>query len=109
MLMPLQVTFHGLDRSETLEGEVRRRALRLEDVCGSSIGCRVTVTLRESAHPSRNADYTVHLDVTLHGRELVAAAHHHNEDVNVALRDAFDAVKRQITDHARRSRNQSLM
>lgn len=108
MLMPLQVTFFGLDRSESLESEVRRRALKLEEVCGRTIDCRVSVTQRGPGQHARGVDYTVHLDVSVSGREFVAAAHHHNEDVHIALRDAFDAVKRQLTEPTRRSRSQSL-
>jgi cold shock CspA family protein len=52
--------------------------------------------------------YHVRIDLTVPGAELVASRephdNHAHEDVYVAIRDAFDAMRRQLEAHARRQR-----
>jgi ribosome-associated translation inhibitor RaiA len=48
----------------------------------------------------------VRIDVTVPGREIVIN-HDHDEDVYVALRDAFDAARRQLEDYARIRRGET--
>jgi cold shock CspA family protein len=57
--------------------------------------------LRKHHHQGRQ--FRVRIDLRVPGKELVANRDHH-EDVYVALRDAFDAVKRQLEDVAREMR-----
>jgi ribosome-associated translation inhibitor RaiA len=45
--------------------------------------------------------FDVHIDMTVPGSEIVVNRVA-NEDVYVAVRDAFDAAKRQLEDHARK-------
>ena len=46
------------------------------------------------------------MDVTVPGAELATTrepdAHHSHTDIYVAIRDAFDAMDRQLIEHARR-------
>jgi cold shock CspA family protein len=52
--------------------------------------------------------FHVRIDLRVPGRELVVnrdpTEHHAHEDVYVAIRDAFDAARRQLEDHAREMR-----
>ena len=43
------------------------------------------------------------IDIGVPGNEIVVN-HNHDEDVYVAMRDAFDAAKRQLEDYARKIR-----
>ncbi len=49
--------------------------------------------------------FHVRIDVTVPGAELVATSEpppqHFHEDVHIALRDAFERMKRELQDHAR--------
>lgn len=60
------------------------------------MGCRVLV---ESPHRHQNQgnQYNVRLDITVPGSEIVIKREE-NEDLYVAIRDAFDAAQRKVKD-----------
>ncbi len=102
MQIPIQITFHDVPRSDALEAHIRQKAEKLEEFHSRIISCRVTVEeLRKHHHQGRH--FRVLIDLRVPGKEIVANRDHH-EDVYVALRDAFDAVKRQLEEVAREMR-----
>lgn len=107
MQIPVQVTFRNMDPSPAVEARVRERAERLERFYDRLTACRVVVECHHRHHNKGNL-YHVRVDLTVPDAELVASRepdqHHAYEDVYVAVRDAFDAVTRQLQDHARRTR-----
>lgn len=109
MQLPLQITFRNLDRSEAIEAKVRERAESLERFYDHIMSCRVVVEAHHKHHRHGN-HYRVRVDVTVPDGELVASRdpdeHHAYTDVYVAIRDAFDTVRRQLEDYARRTRRQ---
>lgn len=104
MKLPLQITFHGLDPSDAIEAAIREHAVRLDRFYDKIMACRVLVEARHKHHHQGNL-FRLRIDVTVPGRELVVtrdpAEHHAHEDPYVAIRDAFDAVRRQLEDYAR--------
>lgn len=107
MQVPLEVYFHNVDRSEAVEAEARARAAELERFAPEIISCRVTI---EAPHRrSRKGEvYRVAVNVRVPGGEIFAGrekpdnpAH---EDVYIAMRDAFDAARRQLQDWVRVAR-----
>jgi ribosome-associated translation inhibitor RaiA len=56
---------------------------------------------RPHHHHHQGNPFTVKLDITLPGSEIVVNRDH-AEDVYVALRDAFEAARRQLIEHAER-------
>ena len=107
MQQTLQISFHGVERSDAIERRIREKAEELELFHDHIISCRVTV---EAAHKSRHHGnlYSVHVHVHVPGKEIVAGRdrnlHHAHEDVYVAMRDAFAAAARQLEDHVRQQR-----
>lgn len=99
---PLQIVFHDLTPSEAVEAAVRRHCAHLERFAGDIMSCRVVVAQAQK-HQHQGRPFTVTIALTLPGRELVANREA-NEDVYVALRDAFDDMKRQLEDAVRRRR-----
>lgn len=104
----LQIDFRGMERSNAVESDVRTHAEKLSEFCDKIMACRVTVE-RPHVHQRQGQLFQVHIDVTLPGHELVVnrapeAAHQH-EDVHVAIRDAFNAMCRQIEDAVRKTRH----
>lgn len=101
----LQITFRNLDRSDALEADIRRHAGKLEQFYDRIVGCRVVIEALHKHHRHGN-HYHVRVDVTVPGAELVASRepdeHHAYADAYVAIRDAFDSMRRQLEDHARR-------
>jgi ribosome-associated translation inhibitor RaiA len=96
MKLPLNIQFLGMDRSGALENTARELAQKLETIAPDIMACRVAIEL-EQKHKQQGRPYTVRIDLTLPGHEL-AVNRVQNEDVYVALRDAFDSMRRQLED-----------
>jgi ribosomal subunit interface protein len=105
MKMPLQIAFRNFERSESVEAKIRERAEKLDKYCDHIMGCRVVVEEQHKHHQHGN-HFHVRVDVTVPDGELIANRepdeHHAYADVYVAIRDAFDAVRRQLEDYVRR-------
>ncbi len=102
MQVPLQITMRGVRQSEALEAEIRERAAKLEQFYPRMISCRVAVD-EFAKHHRQGREFTSRIDVHVPGKEIVVTRDHH-EDVSVALRDAFDAAKRQLEEVIREQR-----
>lgn len=102
MQLPLQISFHGMEHSAAVEVAVREKTQHLERFCAGIMACRVAIELRQKHH-HQGRPFGVRIDLTLPGHELVVNRVE-NEDVYVALRDAFNGMKRQLEDTVRRRR-----
>jgi ribosomal subunit interface protein len=104
MQTPAKIAFRGMDGSATLEARIKQKIKKLEQYHDRITSCRVVV---EAPHRrSRKGKlYLVSVDITVPGAELVVNSekrhHQSHEDVYVALRDAFSAMKRQLEDYTR--------
>lgn len=109
MQLPLQITFRHMEPSLALEERIRERAGKLDEFYGRVMSCRVVMQAPHHRH-RQGALYQVRVDVTVPGGELVvgrdAGLDHGHEDAHVAVRDAFDAIERQLEDYARRERRE---
>ena len=100
MELPLQITFRDVQHSDAMEAAIRERVAKLERFSNCIMACRVIV---QKPHRSKQQgrEFCVTIDVTLPGAEL-AVGHgrhgesHSNENVYVAMRDAFTAMLRQV-------------
>jgi cold shock CspA family protein len=105
--LPLQITFRNVPPSEAIESKIRERASHLEAFSDRIMRCHVVV---EAPHRHRRKGYlySVRIDLTVPGEEIainrVPDAKRAQRDMNVAIRDAFDAARRKLEDHARRFR-----
>jgi len=104
MKMPTHISFHGMEPSEAVEVAAREKAQKLEQFCPDIMSCRVAIEL-EHKHRQQGRPFTVRIDARIPGHELIVGRVE-NEDVHVALRDAFDDMKRQLEDAVRRVRGQ---
>jgi ribosomal subunit interface protein len=102
MKLPAQITFHGMERSDAVESALRVKVQHLERMCPDIMSCRVAVDLLQK-HKRQGQPFGVRIDLTLPGHELVVNRVE-NQDVYVALRDAFDDMTRQLEDAVRRQR-----
>ena len=107
MKLPLQVVFRNMEAAAAVEAKIRERAEQLERLYDQIMRCRVLVEAHHKHHHQGNL-YHVRIDLKVPEAEIVAARdpgeHHAHEDVFVAVRDAFDAVRRRLEDYARRRR-----
>ena len=107
MLLPVEVKFRHMRSSDTIEAAVREHAAKLDRFHPHITSCRVMIEAIHPGHP-KSAVFHVRIDVTVPGRELVARSEpppqHFHEDVFIAVRDAFDEIRRELQDDARRRR-----
>lgn len=105
--MRLRLTFHGLPPSPAVAQAVRKRAESLARFCDRIQTCNVVVEPWSHRHRTGNL-YTARIDVTVPGAELAVGRDHTpghaHEDVHVAIRYAFDEMRRLLQDRARRAR-----
>jgi len=106
MDIPLQISFRNMDRSDAVEAKAREKAAKLEAFFDHITSCRVVVEAPERRH-HKGKLFHVRIELGVPGKELVVSRHpkgkHAHEDVYVALRDAFDAARRQLEDYVRKS------
>lgn len=94
MNIPLQISTRKLSLSNVAVDIIKQKAKKLELFCDKIIACRIMV---ETPHRHKNhgALYNVSIDISIPGAEL-AVKKEANEDIFVAIRDAFEAARRQI-------------
>jgi cold shock CspA family protein/ribosome-associated translation inhibitor RaiA len=102
MQLPVQITFRGMRRSDALSQRIREKVAKLELFYRRVTSCRVTVEERHRHH-HQGRQFCVRLDLRVPEHEI-AINRDHDEDVYVALRDAFGAARRRLEEIARMQR-----
>jgi ribosomal subunit interface protein len=102
MQVPLQITTRDLPHSDALEAHIRDKVAKLEEFHPRITSCRVAVE-NLGRHHQQGRQFRVRVDLRVPGKEIVVNRDH-SEDVYVALRDAFDSVKRQLEETVRLKR-----
>ena len=102
MQIPLQITLRDIKNAEALETHIRDKAKKLDEFFHHVMSCRVVVEVPHKHH-NQGKQFNVRIDIGVPGSEI-AVNRDHAEDVYVAVRDAFDAAKRQLEDYARKIR-----
>ena len=105
MTLPLQITFRKMTPSPAVRTRVRERADKLVKFHDRITACRVVVEAPHRHH-HKGKLYSIAVEIKLPGGTLTShrnpGDHHAHEDIYVAVRDAFDAIERQIHDYMRR-------
>jgi cold shock CspA family protein/ribosome-associated translation inhibitor RaiA len=104
MQIPIQVSFRHLGYSPSVDSAVQKRAQALSKFFPRITSLRVIIEPSQLRRQQGNL-YHVRIDMTVPGREIVVrrdpGKHHAHEDIYVAIRDAFDAARRQLEDYVR--------
>lgn len=107
MQVPLEISFHNIDRSDAMEARVQNRIGRLEKLADGIIACRVVL---EAVHkkPLRTP-LSISIKLTLPGKEIVVKreqeAHEAKGSSHQFIGVAFDIAERQLEEHLRISRH----
>jgi ribosome-associated translation inhibitor RaiA len=105
MTTPLQITFRKMAPSPSVRDRIRERADKLIRIHDRITACRVVVEAPHRHH-HKGKLYAIAVEVKIPGGTLTShrnpGDHHSHEDIYVAVRDAFDAVERQMHDYMRR-------
>ena len=102
MQRQVQITFKDIPHSEAIEANIREKMAKLETFYSHIIGAHVTVEMPHR-HKQQGKLHNVRLELKVPGSEIVVNRDSH-EDLYVALRDAFDAAKRQLESFVQRQR-----
>lgn len=104
MPTPLEISFHGLERSEAVEARIRTKLKRIEDKFDRLTHARVVV-----AAPAHRNDvpklFHVRIELGVPGHPPIVVKHepevpNAHADVMLDLRDAFNAAQRQVDQFA---------
>lgn len=113
MQVPAEIVFQNCDPSDELRAEVERQVERLEKFSPRLTSCHVVIHAPQTRH--RHGDtFKIDLRIAMpqHHDVIVNRSHGdtpENEHPLVAIRNAFDAAKRQIEDAAREMRGQTKL
>jgi ribosome-associated translation inhibitor RaiA len=102
MQSPLEITFHGVERSESVEAKVREKFKRLESHFGGITHARVVIDAPQRRTPLPKF-FHVRIDIGIPGHKPILVKHEPeagqaHTDVMLALRDAFTAAQRQVSE-----------
>ncbi len=103
MRLPIEITVHDMGHSEAIEAKIRERAERLDQFSPNISRCEVWVNAPHRHH-RKGQIFDLRIRLTVPGEEIVIDHQPEREDVYVAIRESFDAVRRQLEDYERRRR-----
>ena len=98
----LQITSRDFDLTPAIESEVREKMTTLDRYFSRITACEVTLG-GVVGHHRKGGPFDVHIRLKVPTKELVAD-HHHESDFNLALRESFAAIKRQLEDYVQEHR-----
>lgn len=108
MAIPLEINLRNVGPDEeAFRAEIERQAEKLGKLYSDIMNCRVVVD-SPAGHKRRGDPYRVSVEVLLHqkkkivGRNKTVRDRKTYEDVTLAVREAFDAAKRQLEEYSRK-------
>lgn len=102
--LPLEVTFRDIENTKAIDTKIRTKAAKLHKYFDRITYCRIVVeAIQKNKHQGKEFQVNIELDVP--GKVLIVNNQsHRNEDLYVAIRDSFNAMKRQLEDYAQKIR-----
>ena len=115
------ITYRNMAASQWLDGEIQKRTTKLATFCPDILSCKVLVEIPHRHHEQGNR-FHIRIDITVPGEKIIAgqAPNLHvnpldgeaarerrslktvvRKDALLALRQSFDAAKRQLCDYVR--------
>jgi ribosome-associated translation inhibitor RaiA len=100
MMTPVEISFHGIQKSVAVEQQVRERVAKLRKHFARLTSCRVAIEV-----PQRTADrpkvYQIKIEIGVPRRAPIVVSHermgsHANVELPRLIRDAFDAALRKV-------------
>jgi ribosomal subunit interface protein len=101
-MQAIQITVRDMPHSLALESEIRKKADKLNQFYHHINSCHVTVQIPQK-HKHQGKLYSVHIDLGVPGNTLVVN-HKIDENVHIAIRDAFRAAQRQLSSYSHKRR-----
>lgn len=100
MQIPAKITFHNMDSSAALEERIKEKIAKLELRIKDLVGIQVIVEAAHH-HQTKGRLYSVRIDATLPGGELVVSHHPGRNPIKhdkpyAAMNTAFAAIEKQL-------------
>ncbi len=109
MRRPLQIAFHNIPHSREIEVTIRAEAERLDEVYDQIMSCHVVVDVPHRHHKESTL-HQVRIDLKVPDEEVVVSResgkHAEDQDLDIAIRDAFDEARNLLEDYVRRRQGQ---
>jgi len=102
MKVPMEISTRSVDLSDEMEDLIREKAGKLDNFHDGIISCRIMVDVPHRSQ-RKGIQYNVRIDVTVPGGEVVVKREP-DEDLYVAIVNAFDTAERQLKQHAGKQR-----
>lgn len=101
-MQPIQVTIRDIPSSQALEDHILKKAHKLDHFYHRIQRCKIVVDMPQK-HKHQGKLFRARIDLYVPGKELVVNRKL-DQDVYVAIRDAFNAAIRQLECYARKRR-----
>lgn len=107
MDIPLEIAWHNTERSEALEARIRDRVEKMHRYFSHIISCRVAIEVpHRSQHNAQ--EFHIRIDTAVPGDDLIVSHDPGDRkshfDPYIAVRDAFDAMDRQLENFSQKVR-----
>ena len=102
MELGLQITAHDIDITDAIRADIEGKAEKLDKYYDRIMRCRVVLE-SPKRHQHEGKLYNAHIYITVPGAELMVKRDQ-NKDLYVAIRDAFQAMRRKLEDFAGQQR-----
>lgn len=111
MQTPPQIAWEHIEPSDFLKARIEREVSAIERTFGRITSCKVHIEGR-SHRQHKGGLYAVRVRLVLPGGQEIDASRnppqdHSHEDAYVAVRDVFQALRRQLREHVRARREES--
>lgn len=102
MPTPLRISFRELHPARAVESRIRDHLMRLERFHPPILHCHVIIDA-SAPRSTKTAEVEITIELKVPGCEISVrrAPNPAEDDLYIALRDAFDAAKRLLRDHVR--------
>ena len=105
MEMPLELAFKHVEPTDEIKALVQEKVDHLDRIYDGIISCHVHIRAPNQSQQSGDL-YEVTVEVRIPGKDLVVHRHQNDqperEHLKVAIRDAFDAMQRQLKSASRK-------
>lgn len=95
---PVEITLRNLPESLAIEHNIKKKAEKLKQYCHRIEFCKVVVGYVQKKH-AQGKLYDTHIEVGVPGKRI-AVTRQKDEDLYVAIRDAFSAMYRRLQRYA---------
>lgn len=104
-MLPVQITIRDIPISSALETNIRKRVEKLQRFYKRIISCHVVIEVPQK-HKHQGKLYNVRIDLTVPPKMEFVVTRKKDQDVYIAIREAFNAMTKQLKEYAHKRHGQ---